>query len=388
MFNRTLKLPKTNSFFLFGPRQTGKSTLVRESFREKECLAYNLLINSEYLNLAADPGLFRKEVQALSKEITHIVIDEVQRLPELLNEVHALIEDGEKRPFILCGSSARKLKRTGSNMLGGRAWSLKLHPLTHLELGSRFELKRALEFGTLPKIYLEEDGAAKQFLKSYVETYIKEEIEAEALVRSTGTFLRFLFQAGHESGNLLNYSNIASQSGTSHVTVKEYYQILEDTLIGHFLFPYHKSVRKKHALHPKFYLFDSGVERAIKKHLSLELLPGTSEFGRAFEQWVINECISLNDYYDRDFEFSYFRTENGAEVDLVIETPKKQVIAVEIKSGTKIRSSDLKSGYDAFSKVCKKFTPICVANIFRPQKVGEIEVLPWKLFFERLLEWS
>ncbi|MBI4403368.1 MAG: ATP-binding protein [Deltaproteobacteria bacterium] len=388
MVKRLLKLPQSKSFFLFGPRQTGKTTLVREAFPQERCSSYNLLITAEYLRLVADPSLLRTEILASPKNITHIFIDEVQRIPELLNEVHALMEERVGRSFILCGSSARKLKRSGANMLGGRAWTLRLHSLTHLELGDQFNLARAMEIGTLPKIYLEHDReAARQYLKSYAETYIKEEIEAEALVRSTGTFLRFLFQAGHESGNLINYSNIARDSGTSHTTVKEYYQILEDTLIGRFLFPYHRSVRKKHSLHPKFYLFDTGVERAIKKQLSLDLLPGTREFGCAFEHWIVNECWRINDYLQKDFEFSYFRTESGAEVDLIIETPKKHTIAVEIKSASKVRVGDLRSGYAAFAKVCKKFTPLCIANIARSQRFGEVEVVPWQEFFKRFAQW-
>ena len=251
-----------------------------------------------------------------------VFIDEIQKIPPLLDEVQVVMESKSPPRFVLSGSSARKLKRAQANLLGGRAWTLQLHPLTHVELEEAFELDKALAVGTLPKIYLEESReAANQYLKSYVETYFREEIEAEALVRSSGTFLRFLFLAGQESGRLLNYSSIARDTGTSHTTVKEYFKILENTLIGRFLLPFHKSPRQRLSQHPKFYLFDTGVERALTRKLSLKLDPRTREYGEAFEHWIVNETIRLAAYLGKDLELSYFRTERGAEVDLVIELP-------------------------------------------------------------------
>lgn len=390
MFTRSLKLPKINSFFLFGPRQTGKSTLVRHLFPQETTRRYNLLKTDEYLRLLADPTLLRKEIEKRPQGITHIFVDEIQKIPALLDEVHFVMEEVNNPPyFILTGSSARKLKRAQANLLGGRAWTLNLFPLTHIEIGESFDLVRALELGTLPKIYGEEDReSAHQYLKSYVETYLKEEIEAEALVRSSGTFLRFLYQAAHESGSLINYSAIAQATGTSSVTVKEYFKILEDTLVGQFLFPFHKSNRQRLAQHPKFILFDSGVQRALTKKLSLSLEPETFEFGKAFENWIIQETIRISTYLKKDFQFSYFRTERGAEVDLIIETPRGKTIAVEIKSSSSPRLAHLGSGFKALEQIIKPTLRICVCRIPYGRDENGIEMVPWKEFFERLQGWD
>ncbi len=385
MISRLLELPQKRSFFVFGPRQTGKSTLIRSSFAASKIRVYDFLKTDEYHRILAQPEIFREEVQSRPSQITHILVDEVQRIPDVLNEVHCLLESPNSPHFILSGSSARKLKRANANLLGGRAWTLKLFPLTHLELGQLFQLTKALEFGTLPSIYLEGDReAAKEYLKSYVETYLKEEIEAEALVRTSGVFLRFLFQASHENGKIINYSTIARETGTTHVTVKEYYQILEDTLVGFFLFPFHKSNRKRLARHPKFYFFDTGVQRALTKKLSLDLIPGTIEFGDQFETWVINETMRIASYLKKDFEFSYFRTERGAEVDLVIETPKNQLLGIEIKSSTNPNASDFRSGFKAIKEICPQIRPICVCRAPHARKQEGVEILPWKDYFALL----
>ncbi|MCX6131742.1 MAG: AAA family ATPase, partial [Proteobacteria bacterium] len=273
MLPRELKLPKNNSFFLFGPRQVGKTSLVRMALGSEKQLHYDLLKSEEYFRLTARPGLLSEEIAAARANIDFVVIDEIQRVPALLDEVHRLIETPEPPIFVLTGSSARKLKRSGSNMLGGRAWNLKLFPLTHRELGEQFKLSRALSLGTLPKIYLSDDASAHQFLRSYVETYLKEEIEAEALVRSLGVFLRFLSLAAQESGNILNYATLSRDVASSAKTIREYYSILEDTLIGNFLPAFHKSTRKRLASHPKFYLFDTGILRALNRMLTVPLEP-------------------------------------------------------------------------------------------------------------------
>ena len=380
--HRSLKLPKKAHFFLFGPRQVGKSTLIRDSFSEKKTIFYNLLKDKEYTRLVANLDLFREEVLALKKSITHIVIDEIQRLPALLNEIHYLIEE-DKIPqfFILSGSSARKLKRGQANLLGGRAWTRHLYPFTHQELKKDFNLDRALRFGTLPPVYLSEDDSAKEILESYIETYLTEEIKAEALVRNIGSFTRFLKLAASESSNIINYSNIARETATSSQSIKEYFQILEDTLIGYILLPYNKSDRKRLGKHPKFYLFDNGIKNALTKDLNDPVEPKTSAYGVAFEHFIINEIIILNKYHKKNMDFSFYRNSNGAEVDLIIETEKKNILAVEIKSSENPNQAELR-GLFSFQELEPKAKLICLSRAEKMRIANGIHYYPWKLFFE------
>lgn len=389
MIHRTLNLPQSKSFFFFGPRQTGKSSLVRLQFPEHEMLSINLLHQNEFERFSKHPEILRSEVLQRSPLSTHVLIDEIQKVPALLDEVHAILESGQPSVphFILTGSSARKLKAAGANMLGGRALTRRLYPFTHLELGDRFDLNRTLSTGTLPPIYLENDPAMRaDLLRSYAETYVREEIQMEAVVRNIGTFLRFLSVASHEEGNLLNYSAIARDSGTSSVTVKEYFQILEDTLIGFFLFPFSRSQRKRTATHPRFYLFDGGVQRALAKQLSVPLEPRTSPFGHAFEAWIIRETRTLADYHQKDLEFSFYRTDRGAEVDLVIETPRNKIWGVEIKSSESPTATDFQSGLNSLAESVEIHEKICVCRAPRESRVGDTQVLPWRIFFQKLLD--
>lgn len=383
MFKRSINLPKDKSFFLFGPRQTGKTSLIKTIFSESSgVLSFNLLNTEEYMRLSARPQLIREEVSARPQNIHHIFIDEVQKVPALLDEIHNLLESENPPNFILTGSSARKLKRSGVNLLGGRAWNLKLHPLTHREIGSSFVLEKALSRGTLPKIWLTEAEDAVQSLRSYVETYLKEEIEAEALVRSSGTFIRFLYQAGHESGHVLNFSTIAREVATSSKTVKEYFQILEDTLVGRFLPAYSKSTRKRLASHPKFYLFDCGVQRALTKRLTVPVERGDGSYGSGFEHFIINECFRFNDYMQKDLEFSFYRTEHGAEVDLIIEMPNGQCLAVEIKSSENPALVDVRSGLMSFQETRPDARLICVCNCTKRRQADQVTFMPWRDFFD------
>ncbi len=397
--DRILKLPLKHSFFLFGPRQVGKTTLIKNSFGLDSCLIYDLLIPEELRRLKMNPGRFRDEVIYRDSKYTHVFIDEVQKLPEILDEIHYLLENMKKPPaFIVSGSSARKLKRSNANMLGGRAFSFSLFGLTHLELiqSSKFSLYRSLEFGSLPAIYLlsmgdgtvAEIGVRQQWqdavlaLRSYVNTYIKEEIQMEALVRNLDTFTEFLKLAADENTNVLNYSNIASDIGVSSATVKEYYQILEDTLLGFYLRPYSSRLRKKLSKHPKFYFFDTGVTRALQQKLSLELTPKTKEFGKAFEHFIIKEFIYTANYLNPDYKFSYYRTENNAEVDLIIEAPTGKVFAVEIKASDTPRNSELK-GLKSFKTLVPKASLICASLAEKRYKLDDdIWVYPWAEVFE------
>lgn len=382
---RLLTLPKEADFFLFGPRQVGKSTLIKETFSSKTSVYYNLLLDKEYTRLVANPAIFSEEVQALGKSITHVIIDEVQRIPALLNEVHSLIENcGQRRFFVLSGSSARKLLRGQANLLGGRAWTRYLYPLSYKELGDDFKLERALRFGTLPAIYLADDDSAQEKLESYVETYLTEEIKAEALVRNIGAFSRFLKLAANESSNLLNYSNIAREAATSNQSIKEYFQILEDTLIGSFLLPYNKSTRKRLVQHPKFYLFDTGVRNALLKKTKDEVVPQTYDYGIVFEHFIVNEIIKLNRYHKQNWDLSFYRSSNGAEVDLIIEKPDGSVLAIEIKSSETPDKSDLK-GLFSFKTIRAEAELICISRADKKRKLGNIMVYPWREFLDEML---
>lgn len=376
---RGIKLPHEHSFFLFGPRATGKSTLIQEYFSFENTLFFNLLDRTLFIELSAEPQLLKQYVKARKQSIEYIVIDEVQLIPDLLYVVHQIMEEKNAPIFVLSGSSARKLKRDGADMLGGRAWNFKLHPFTHQELGEHFDLNKAINIGTLPQIYLSKSSeAAQRSLKSYVETYIEEEIKVEALVRDLRGFIKFLQISASENGNPINFSNIARESFNKASEIKEFFQILEDTLVGFFLLPYTKSTRKL-SRHPKFYFFDTGVQRALSAKLSLELKLGTKEYGLAFEHWLIKEIHDMNDYLETDYRFSYYRTHNGAEVDLIIETPSGLVYAIEAKAEASISGKDL-NGLKSFQELCPQARLICATP--REDKLsydhGDIRVCNWR----------
>jgi len=377
---RTIKLPKDKNFFLFGPRQTGKSTLLKNQFVSDKTLYYDLLKTDVYRNLLARPEVFRNEVLAAlnSKELTHVIIDEVQKIPPLLDEVHSLVESDVRCFFILSGSSSRKLKRSQANMLAGRAWTFQLYPFSSMELKNNFNLNSALKYGTLPVIYLSADeNEKKETLRSYVDTYIKEEIEIEANIRNLSGFLRFLPIAANQNGELVNYSNMSRESGVSHHTVREYYKILEDTLLGFFLLPYGKSIRKRMVQHPKFYFFDPGIVTTLTNRLRVDLQENSYEFGNAFEHFFLLEIIRLNHYHRLDLDLSFYRTERGAEVDCIIETPARKIIAVEIKASANPSSSML-TGLKSFKEKVSHAQLILACRVERPQVIKDVTVLPWQ----------
>jgi predicted AAA+ superfamily ATPase len=378
MLHRTLKLPKTRSFFLFGARQVGKSTLLRQLFSKNHSLFINLLDSEVYFKLLAKPHLLIEEINTLDKSISHLIIDEIQRVPELLNIVHKMIEERKDLSFILSGSSARKLKRQGANMLAGRALTYNLFPLTHLELAKDFKLSRALDLGTLPAVYLDkEDVFARETLKSYAKTYIEEEIKAEAQIRQLGAFIRFLDLAASENGSIINYSNIASDIYVDYKTVQEYYQVLEDTLIGFNLYGYAKSSRKQLSKHPKFYFFDTGVRRALAKKLDSPLIVKTREFGEAFEHFFIAEAMRLASYSRKDYKFSYYRTKSGAEVDLIIETYDDRCYAVEIKASDNVDINKL-TGLKSFKDLREDAVLLCASLTKLRYGDDNVLVCPWQ----------
>ncbi len=384
MFDRLFKPIKTKSFFLFGARGTGKSTLIQKQFlagvHDEKIFSINLLESRTEDRYGRDPDTLYRNLASLitqGKKPEWVFIDEVQKLPKLLDLVHLCIEKyGQK--FILTGSSARKLKRGGANLLAGRALSHSLFPLTHLELGKAFHLEQALQYGTLPQIFHCESSAEKQeYLETYALTYLKEEIRLEQIVRKIDPFRRFLEVAAQMNGEITHFKKIGNQIGVSTDTVISYFQILEDTLVG-FLLPGHdSSVRKQLTLAPKFYFFDTGVKRALDFTLTLELRSGTYAFGKAFEHWVILEIKRLNQYLKKNYRLSYLRTKNQVEVDLVIERPGQPIALVEIKSTKQIIPEDVKQ----VSHMKKSFTKaesFCFSLDPEPQLIDGTQCLPWE----------
>ena len=367
---RALDLPSLvsrKSHFFFGPRQTGKSFLIRHSLQDTR--VYNLLDTATFLALSQNPGRLAEEIAPREKLVA---IDEIQRLPNLLNEVHMLIEERGVR-FLLTGSSARKLRRGGVNLLGGRARTAYMHPLTTLELGDRFDLKRALHRGLLPSIYFSDDPDAD--LAAYAGTYLHEEIVAEGATRNIPAFSRFLKVAALCSGTMINFTNIASDAQVPRTTVHEYFEILRDTLLLHELPAWQKSAKRKPIKTSKYYFFDVGVVRHLQGR---KLAPRTREFGEAFETLVMQELVSWRDYRSGD-ALSYWRSASGFEVDFILGDHT----AIEVKAKENVSADDLKS-LRAIAEEKKLKRYICVSFEPRVRRVGEITVLPYREFLSNL----
>ncbi len=334
MVNREINPIKSKSYFLFGPRQTGKSTFVKSLLTDND-LYIDLLPQRDFLNYAKNPGSVREEILAHLKRHDDplCVIDEIQKIPALLDEVHELIESKGVR-FILTGSSARKLRREGVNLLAGRAYTYRLFPLTFTELGSRFDLERALRTGTLPVLWRFDREDTFEFLRSYTETYLKEEVAAEGLVRNIGPFAQFLDIAAANDGETVNYNNVARECSVSVKTVQQYFQILEDTFLAFKIPAWTRNARKRLVSHPRYYFFDTGVTNALAHTLTTQLNPNV--FGRRFEQFVICQLMAFVEYKRLDFQLFYWRTRHGAEVDVLICQGSRIICALEIKSSQNI----------------------------------------------------
>jgi predicted AAA+ superfamily ATPase len=380
MIRRACRLPPARSCLLLGPRQTGKSTLVR-SLLPPRAWSVDLLQQDAFLRYSKEPERFRLEVEARVRAGTRVVfVDEIQRVPALLEEIHGLIEAHRVR-FLLTGSSARKLRRGSANLLAGRASTRRLHPLTLAEQGQLFDLERTLRYGSLPAVVTGSASAARDLLASYADTYLREEVQAEALVRNLGGFARFLDLVAAENGGIVNASAVARDAALAVRTVQEYYQILEDTLIGYRLEPWRRSARARLVGHPRFYLFDTGVTNALTGRLGAT--PDPILRGRLFEQWVVLECLRLLDYRRAEARLYYWRTHNGAEVDLLIERHGRLRLAVGIKSKKRIAGADL-SGLRSFAEVHPRVRRVVVAEVPEAYRFGGVDVLPYRLFLERL----
>ena len=339
MFNREIKPHKSKSYFLFGPRQTGKSTFVKSLITGKD-LYIDLLPQRNFLNYAKNPGRVREEILAHLERYDNplCVIDEIQKIPALLDEVHELVES-KGIHFILTGSSARKLRRGGANLLAGRAYTYYLFPLTFTEIGDQFDLDKALAIGTLPVLWGSRKEDPFEFLKSYTETYLKEEVAAEGLVRNIGPFAQFLDIAAANDGETVNFNNIARECSVSVKTVQQYYQILEDTFLSLKLPAWTRSERRRLVSHPRYYFFDTGVTNSLAHTLTDQLNPKI--FGRRFEQLVICQLMAFIHYKRLDCQLYYWRTNHGAEVDVLLCTGNRMICALEIKSSQNIAGERL-----------------------------------------------
>jgi predicted AAA+ superfamily ATPase len=330
---RLLPCP-SRSFFLFGPRGTGKSTWLRQVLRDAPCL--DLLDASLYLELTQDPHRL-EAIVGTREEGTWVVLDEIQKIPALLDEVHRLMEARRWR-FALCGSSARKLRRGGANLLAGRALTLAMEGFSATELGSGFDPDFSIDWGLLPPVQMDRPHAA-DILASYVNTYLKEEIREEGLVRKVPPFVRFLGVAGQLNGQVVNGHNIAREAAVPRTTVDTYFGILTDTLVGHFLPAWRPSAKVRESAHPKFYWFDPGVARAAAG-LHRDPLDRALR-GASLETLVYHELRVFNETAGKHRAISYYRTASGVEIDFIIETRKRQgnqpphVVAVEVKLAPK-----------------------------------------------------
>ena len=377
LYNRELNLKNlSSSCFLFGPRMTGKTHLLNQL---KSDVFYDLLDPQLEREFFTNPQIFWEEISNL-KRGSKVVIDEIQKVPILLDYVQMGI-DRKKIQFFLSGSSARKLRRGKANLLGGRALDLKLHPLTAKELGQDFNIHRILHFGSLPLIssllVQKKNKQAVQQLKSYATTYIKEEIKAESLVRNLSSFYRFLDVSAQCNGQMIEFANISRECAVHKSTVKEHYSILEDTLIGRFIWPFNRSERKK--ARPKFYFFDCGVVRALQRRL--ESQPASSELGFLFETQLANELIRICDYAKCDYQISCWRKDRW-EIDFLVHSGKKPIIAIECKSGRQIKNTN---SITAFQKDFPKI-PVIVCSLYdlRTRKIGKnVWVEPYNKTIER-----
>ena len=365
-----------DSVFLFGARQTGKTTLLRDLFPNS--IFYDLLENNTYERMRRNPSLLRQEL-ANASEGTIVIIDEIQLIPELLNEVHWLIVR-QGIHFILSGSSARKLKRKGTNTLGGRAIRNVLYPLVSAEIPD-FDIIKAVNRGMLPRHYLtDNETLLKKRMGAYISVYLKEEIIAEAVVRKLSSFNRFLEVAALTNSEIVNYNNIAQDCGIDAKTVKEYFAILEETLVGYMIPAYTKKVKRRLNQSPKFYYFDVSIPNYLLHKFNLQ--PGSDDFGHAFEHLIIEEIIAYIGYNGIDKRLSYWHTYDGYEVDAVIGDAE---IAIEMKSSNEVQSKHIK-GLKAFAEEHPETRLIIVSMDIAPRIFNSVEVMPATHFLKEL--WS
>jgi predicted AAA+ superfamily ATPase len=359
------------SAFLWGARQTGKSTLLKALY--PGVLYFDLLLSNEFERLQRNPSLLREIVRASDLK-GPVIVDEIQRAPTLLNEIHWLIEN-EKTRFILSGSSPRKILRSGGNLLGGRAIRYELLPLVYPEIID-FDLLKALNHGLLPRHYL--SASPGKLIPAYIGSYLKDEIMNEAKIRNITSFSRFLEAAAFSNGEMVNYANIASDCGVSAPTIKEYFQILEDTMTGRFLPSFQKKPKRRVILAPKFYYFDLGIANYLLKRSRLEF--GSESFGKAFEHFIYQELYAHSHYSGLNYPLSYWRTASQLEIDFVLG---EHEVAIEVKSTNSAHIRHLK-GLKHFAEEYTVKKSILVSNDLLPRIVDGIHILPWRIFLDKL----
>jgi len=368
-----MDLPKNQSAFLWGPRKTGKSTYLRAAFPEG--IVYDFLKSDLVIEFGKRPSLLREQLEA-ADPAKLVILDEVQKVPPLLDEVHWLIEN-RRRQFVLCGSSARKLERGKANLLGGRAWRYEMFPFVTPELGNDVDLLRILNRGLIPSHYLSAQHV--RALDAYVRDYLKEEVFAEGLTRNVPAFSRFFEAMGYTHGELTNYTNISRDCGADAKTVKEYYRILCDTLLGRMVLPYkRRQERQVIAKAPKFYLFDVGVAGAIVKRRIPE--QRGEAFGRAFEHFIFMELVAHASYSGLHHEIGFWRTKSGLEVDFVLGAGE---LAIEVKGARRVDDRDLRPLL-AFMEEHRPRRAILVANEASERIVRGVHLMPWRSFLAAL----
>jgi predicted AAA+ superfamily ATPase len=358
---------------------TGKSTWLKGAL--PQALWIDLLEEGNFQRYLSDPEALATELEAFKRRhpTGWVVIDEIQRIPSLLNEVHRALESS-KLKFALSGSSARQLKRGGANLLAGRAIERHLFPLTLEEWGGAFSLNEALRTGALPGVVNASDDDKKRILRTYVSTYLKEEIQAEGIVRSLPAFSKFLQLAAECVSQEVNASSISRETTVTSKTIGEYFRILEDTLIGFFVPPWTRSVRKQLAGSPKFYFFDNGVTNALTQNLTDA--PSGAARGILFEQWIVQEVRAALSYNEIDASLYYWKARGGNEVDLVIARGSKPVLAIEIKSTSMPNVRDT-AGLKSFSEEYPKVACVLVGQNPKEQIIGGVRCLPYAQFLTK-----
>jgi predicted AAA+ superfamily ATPase len=388
MFSRTLKLEeylRETSLLLLGPRQSGKTTLLQHSF--KNALTFDLLEPELFRDLNKSPSLLKELIGNKNDRV--VIVDEIQKLPELLDVVHSLIEKNKKLRFVLTGSSARKLKKVGQNLLGGRAYPLNLHPITSFEYLNNLKnsekslaLDRLIQLGGLPSVLTAETPLNK--LKAYVGIYLQEEIKAEGYARNLSDFSKFLDVAALTNAEQLDFAGVARDVQLAPRTVAAYYSILQDTLIGYLLESFKKTKTRKAVITPKFYYFDVGVSNLLTGRD--KIAKGTPEYGKAMEHFVFTELIAYKDYRNQQFELFYWRSTSQFEVDFILQLKSKKLIGIEVKATNHVDQHDFK-GFKAFEEDFKLSKKIIVCNEKRERLIGgEYQALPLLNFCEML--WS
>jgi uncharacterized protein len=374
MFERKQEFPNAEgqSFFVWGVRQTGKSTILKQKFSKS--IYIDLLLNNEYRRYLNHPEQFRESL-ILAEPQDPIIVDEIQKLPLLLDEIHWLIEN-KGYQFIMSGSSPRKLLRSGANLLGGRALRYELYPLSYSEIPD-FDLKKAMNQGLMPRHYLAKNY--KSLIEGYVGSYLEDEIAAETKIRDIYVFSKFLEKAAFSNGELVNYTNIATDCGVSSNTVKEYFNILQETLIGNFVQPFQKKPKRRTVSTPKFYFFDVGVANHLLKRTNIEF--GSINFGASFEHFIYMELKCYSQYSGKKFPIYFWRTSSQLEVDFILGDHE---VAIEVKGTDNIQARHTR-GLIAISEEYTFAKKIIVSTDTLPRLInGDIQALPWKVFLDKL----